>query len=44
MCENCKIDTLVILYLTNEQIDELTKELNQQRFFFTRIASSGGFF
>ena len=44
MCENCKIDTLVILYLTNEQIDELTKKLNQQRFYFTLIASSGEFF
>lgn len=43
MCENCKIDTLVILYVTNEQIDELTQKLNEQRFLFTRIASNGGF-
>ena len=43
MCENCEIDTLVIVYITNEQIAELTQKLNQQRFYFTRIASSGGF-
>ena len=43
MCENCGIDTLVILYITNEQIDALTQKLNDQRFYFTRIASSGGF-
>jgi uncharacterized protein YaaQ len=43
MCENCGIDTLVILYITNEQIDTLTQNLNEQRFYFTRIASSGGF-
>lgn len=42
MCENCKIDTLVFLYITNEQIDSLTKQLNNERFYFTRIASSGG--
>lgn len=42
MCENCGIDTLVIVYITNEQIDELTKKLNAERFYFTRIASSGG--
>ena len=42
MCENCGVDTLVILYITNEQIDELTQKLNEQRFYFTRIASSGG--
>ena len=43
MCENCAVDTLVILYITNEQIEELTQRLNDQRFYFTRIASSGGF-
>lgn len=43
MCENCDIDTLIILYITNEQIDELTEKLNAERFYFTRIASSGGF-
>ena len=43
MCENCDIDTLVILYITNEQIDALTQSLNEQHFYFTRIASSGGF-
>ncbi len=43
MCENSKIDTLVILYVTNEQIDELIRKLNNRRFYFTRIASSGGF-
>jgi uncharacterized protein YaaQ len=43
MCENCNIDTLAILYVTNKQIDELTQKLNEQKFYFTRIASSGGF-
>ncbi len=42
MCENCKVDTLVFLYVMNEQIDELTKALNQQHYYFTQIASSGG--
>lgn len=43
MCENCDIDTLVILYVTNEQIDMLAQKLIEHRFYFTRIASSGGF-
>ncbi len=43
MCENCKIDTLVMLYVTNEQIDELSEKLIDQQFYFTRIANSGGF-
>ena len=43
MCENCDIDTLVFLYISNEQIETLSKRLNDERFFFTRIASSGGF-
>ena len=43
MCDNCDIDTLVILYITNEQIDNLTEKLNDQQFYFTRIASTGGF-
>ena len=43
MCENCKIDTLVILYVTNEQIDDLNEKLIDQHFYFTRIANSGGF-
>ena len=43
MCQNCGIDTLVFLYITNEQIDELTQKLIEQRFYFTRISSSGGF-
>ncbi len=42
MCENCGIDTLVILYITNEQIDTLAQKLIENRFYFTRIASSGG--
>lgn len=37
------IDTLVILNVTNEQIDELAKQLVKMQFYFTRIASSGGF-
>ena len=43
MCENCGVDTLVILYVTNEQIDVLAQKLNENRFYFTRIAGSGGF-
>ena len=42
MCENCGIDSLVILHITNEQIETLTQNLIDQRFFFTRISSSGG--
>lgn len=42
MCENCVIDTLVILYITNEQIDILAQKLIDHHFYFTRIASSGG--
>ena len=43
MCENCDIDTLVILYVTNEQIDVLAQKLNEKQFYFTRISGSGGF-
>jgi uncharacterized protein YaaQ len=43
MCENCGVDTLVILYITNEQLDPLIQKLNAGRFYFTRIASTGGF-
>ena len=43
MGENANIDTLVILNVTNEQIEALTQKLNEERFYFTRIASSGGF-
>ena len=43
MCEKCVIDTLVILYVTNEQIDVLSQKLNEHRFYFTQIAGSGGF-
>ena len=43
MNENRSIDTLVILHVTNEQIDTLMNKLNEQQFYFTRIASSGGF-
>jgi len=43
MCENCEIDTLALVYLTNEQTDELTERLRKERFYFTKIASSGGF-
>jgi len=37
------IDTLVILNVTNEQIDVFAKELVKRQFQFTRIAGSGGF-
>ena len=43
MCENCSIDTLVFLYITNEQIETLSKRLVGEHFYFTRISSSGGF-
>jgi uncharacterized protein YaaQ len=43
MNENHGIDTLVILHVTNEQIDVLMDKLNKQQFYFTRIDSSGGF-
>jgi uncharacterized protein YaaQ len=43
MCENCDVDTLVFLYITNEQIDLLSQKLIEHHFHFTRIASSGGF-
>jgi uncharacterized protein YaaQ len=43
MCENCGIDTLVILHITNEQIDTLAEKLIDQHFYFTQIDNSGGF-
>jgi uncharacterized protein YaaQ len=43
MKDDHRINTLVILYITNEQIDELMHKLYQHHFHFTRIASSGGF-
>jgi uncharacterized protein YaaQ len=42
MCENCKIDTLIFLYVRNEQIEGLSKELIANQFQFTIISSSGG--
>jgi len=42
MCENCKINTLIIANVSSEQVPVLMKELIQKRFSFTRIASSGG--
>ena len=43
MCENCEINTLLIANISSEHLTPLTKELNERRFYFTRIASSGGF-
>lgn len=43
MNTNNSIDTLVILHVTNEQIDVLAQSLKQEGFYFTRIAGSGGF-
>jgi uncharacterized protein YaaQ len=43
MKQTSGVDTLVILNTTNEQIDELAKQLVEKQFQFTRIASSGGF-
>ena len=42
MCANCEIDTLIIANISSEQIPLLTKKLNEERYYFTRIASSGG--
>ncbi len=43
MCENCEINTLLIVYLSADQLPGLTAALNEQKFYFTRIASRGGF-
>ena len=43
MGKNNIVDMLVILHVTNEQIEELTANLNEAKFYFTRIASTGGF-
>lgn len=43
MCENCKINTLIIANASSEQVPMLMKELNKNHFYFTRIASSGSF-
>jgi uncharacterized protein YaaQ len=43
MCENCEVDTLVIANISSEQIPLITKKLNQAKFYFTRISSTGGF-
>jgi uncharacterized protein YaaQ len=42
MCENCEIDTLIIANVSSENVPLLTHELNEERFYFTRIDSSGG--
>lgn len=42
MCENCNVNILVIANIASEHIQKVTKKLNQERFYFTRIASSGG--
>ena len=43
MYGNCEIDTLIIANISSEHIPILIKKLNEARFYFTRIASSGGF-
>jgi len=42
MCENYQINILVIANVASEHIPIITKKLNQEKFYFTRIASSGG--
>jgi uncharacterized protein YaaQ len=42
MSEKDMVDILVIANVSSEQIPQLTKKLNQERFFFTQIASSRG--
>ena len=40
---NGPIDTLVMLIVADEQVGELTQQLIQERFYFTRVESGGGF-
>ncbi len=42
MCENNKVDTLFIVNIYSENITQLRDRLNQEHFYFTQIASSGG--
>lgn len=42
MSEKDKVDILVVANVSSELIPQLTKKLNQERFFFTQIASSRG--
>jgi uncharacterized protein YaaQ len=43
MCENCEINTLLLVYLSADQIPALTAALIEEKFHFTQIASRGGF-
>jgi uncharacterized protein YaaQ len=42
MCDNCEVDILIIANISSEHIPLITKKLNQEQFYFTRISSSGG--
>lgn len=43
MCQNCDIDTLVVVNMFGEHLNNLTDQLIENKFYFTRINSSGGF-
>ena len=42
MDENTGINLLTVVMVTGDQINELMQELNKEKFYFTRIDSSGG--
>ena len=42
MCENCDIDILVIVNMYGDQINELSNQLIERKFYFTRINTGGG--
>ena len=44
MCENCGIDTLIIVNVSAENAQSLLNVLNKQRFYFTCIAGGTGIF
>ena len=43
MCENSDINILVVVNMFGDQLNDLTDQLIEKRFHFTRINSSGGF-
>jgi uncharacterized protein YaaQ len=40
MCENCDIDLLIVANISSEHVPLITKKLNQEQYYFTRIASN----
>ena len=43
MSENRQVDILIVANIASESLPTLTQELVQKQFYFTRVASSGGF-